>query len=57
MSHGSHVHFLGFASVLGFPLMTHDMIQCGMTWQWIQLHSHMIHVTMGLTGMLSDRFT
>ena len=29
--------------------MTHDMIQCDMTWQQIQLCSHMIHVCTGLT--------
>ena len=33
MSHGSHVHFLGLTFVLGLMFTTHDMIQCGMTWQ------------------------
>ena len=30
----SHL-FLGFTFALGFAFATHDMIQCGMTWQQI----------------------
>ena len=63
MSHGtSHRHLTAvtfifrFAFALVFVFMTHDMIQCGMTWQQILLCSHMIHVWMGLTNVLSHRF-
>ena len=55
ISQQSH-SFLGFAFALVFVFMTHDMIQCGMTWQQILLCSHMIHVWMGLTNVLSHRF-
>ena len=44
MSHSSHIHFLGFTFILGFAFTTHDMIQSGMMWQQILLHSHVIHI-------------
>ena len=57
MSHSSHIHFLGFTFILGFAFTTHDMIQCGMMWQQILLHSHVIHIRMGLMNVLSQGFT
>ena len=38
-------------------ILSLDMIECGVTWQRIQLHSHVIHVCMGLTSILSHGFT
>ena len=48
--HCLHCHFRVRISSL-------DTIGHGMTWQRIQLHSHMIHVHMGLTSILSHGFT
>ena len=38
-------------------ILSLDMIGCGMMWQRIRLHSHVIHVRMGLTSILSYGFT
>ena len=53
----SRICFLGFAFLLGFMFVTHDMIQCAKMWQQIHLHSHMIHICTGLTNALSHGFT
>ena len=34
-----------------------DMIGHGMMWQRIRLHSHILHIHMGLTSILSHGFT
>ena len=42
---------------IGFSFLSLDMIRCGVTWQRILLHSHGIHICMGLTSILSHGFT
>ena len=45
MSHGSCIHFRVCVTVC---VATCDMIEYGVTWKRILLHSHGIHVCMGL---------
>ena len=56
ISQQSH-SFLGFVFALGIAFTTHEMIQCGMICQQILLHSHVIHVCMGLRNAFSHGFT
>ena len=49
-SHGSHICF-------GVCIASHDTIKCGKMWNRILLHSHGIHIHMGLMNALSHGFT
>ena len=45
-SHSSHVQFRVHIRV---HIVSHDMIEHGVTWKRILLHLHVIHIHMGLT--------
>ena len=49
-SHSSCIHFR-------VHVASHDMIQCGMTWKRIQLHSHGTDIHTGLKFALSHGVT
>ena len=49
--------FLGLHCNFMVCILSRDIIGHGVTWQSILLYSHMIRIRMGLTSILSHRFT
>ena len=54
MPHGSHIYYTVHIRV---HIVSCGMIECGMMWKRILLHSHGIHVHMGPMFALSHGFT
>ena len=53
----SHSHFRVCIENCRVHILSLDMIGHGVTWQRILLHSHGIHIHMGLMNILSHGFT